>query len=119
MKQSKHKDVLIKKIKRILFGRGNISAKEMFTTKAWVQPVIKIVTFVWMICFIIYCFVSLQQYRQLNNKYEKMTIEVERLQKENNSLKEQKKALETKEEIERIARKELGLVKAGETPYIK
>lgn len=119
MDKNKLKYTVMDALAKLLLGKRDANYNDIKSKAMWVQLICNFMLGVLIICFIFYAFLSAQEYKQLEEKNYKLDNEVVQLEKNNNSLKEQKKALETKDEIERVARKELGLVKQGEVPYIK
>lgn len=106
-------------IEKILLGKSAEDDGKKLSKNKWIEMTCNFLLGVLLICFFIYVFVSVQQFNQLKEKNLKLDKEVVQLETNNNKLKQQKKSLETNEEIERVARKELGLVKPGEVPYVK
>lgn len=106
-------------IRKILFGDENITPKEMQKAENVIRAATNMLIGFFIIFFAVFVVNALQRYDQLQEKTKKLESEVVRLEENNKKLREQKKSLETAEEIEKVARKELGLVKPGEIPYVK
>ncbi len=58
-------------------------------------------------------------YVQLYQEQKKLEVQLEELRQKNEALELEKEQLQKPEAIENVAREELGLVKAGEVPYVK
>lgn len=58
-------------------------------------------------------------YMQLFQEQRRLQQQIEELQKKNAELEQEKDKLQTPQEVEGVARNELGLVKPGEVPYVK
>lgn len=68
--------------------------------------------------FAYFSYVQTKELRQLQQQKTQLSAELKRLKQENSSLREEKTRLLTDEYIEDLARKQLGLIKPGETVYI-
>ncbi|MEG6586165.1 FtsB family cell division protein [Dendrosporobacter sp. 1207_IL3150] len=74
-----------------------------------------------LIIFGYFLYVCLGQYNQLsaiNQEKETAKQQLEQMRQNNASLQEERKRLNDRTYIEKLAREELGLAKPGETPYI-
>ncbi len=58
------------------------------------------------------------QWYEIQQEIEAAQAKVEALEQEKQSLQDESQKLDTNEEIEKRARKELGMVKPGEVPYV-
>lgn len=72
------------------------------------------------IVYSIYVCVNQQlQYAAISRETEAMRIQLEQLQKTNETMSLEKQKLSTPAHVEKLAREELGLVKPGEVPYVR
>ncbi len=58
-------------------------------------------------------------YYHLSEMQRNLQQEIQTLQETNEQLEAEKKKLQSPEEIENVARNQLGMVKSGEVPYVK
>lgn len=68
--------------------------------------------------FIYICFNQYSQISAINQEKEAVKLRLEQAREVNANLTEERKRLNDRAYIEKLAREELGLAKPGETPYI-
>ncbi len=68
--------------------------------------------------FLYICFNQYSQLSAINQEKEAVKIKLEQARETNATLIEERKRLQDRAYIEKLAREELGLTKPGETPYV-
>lgn len=83
------------------------------------QRFMKILLYIVMALFLVFIGDRAYKYYELRTTQQKMQQEIDNLREQNAKLEEEKAKLQDPKEIEDVARKELGMVKPNEVPYIK
>ncbi|MDY3983577.1 MAG: septum formation initiator family protein [Veillonellaceae bacterium] len=95
--------------KRIPKSNKPAAKRTLFWYIKWIIIVIGLIGVCWQAYSIL----------ELHEEQVQLEEQLQDLQQKNQALEEQKNKLQNPQEIEKVARDELGLVKPGEVPYVK
>lgn len=97
-------------------AKPQINGRRRKPKKKWKTPSFSMCLLV--ITIVIAAYYAINYYH-LSEMQRSLQQEIQTLQETNEQLEAEKKKLQSPEEIENVARNQLGMVKSGEVPYVK